>query len=80
MARCARQSAFNDAEVLARWPHLKVVGELSQIGRVRPVTKHWLGLNEEIMNVIGAAVGGQLSPQQALDQAQQKADSLWAIG
>ena len=80
IGRCSRNSTFQDPEVLAKWPHLQKVGEIIPYAHVRPTIKQWPGMNEAIMDAIGAVLNENVSPEDALKTAQEKVEAIWAAG
>jgi multiple sugar transport system substrate-binding protein len=80
VGRCSRNSTFTDPEVLGTWPHLQKVQEIIPYALVRPTSRHWPEMNEAIMDAISAALNEGSTPDQALEAAQERVESVWAVG
>jgi multiple sugar transport system substrate-binding protein len=79
IGRCSRNSTFNDPEVMEKWPHLQKVQEIIPYALIRPTSKHWPEMNDAIMDAIGTALNEGVTPDQALETAQERVEAIWTV-
>lgn len=66
-----RSDLYGDPELLAKMPHFRILRQVFDDARPRPVLPYYTQLSEILQRRINAALAGDASPEEALSQAQQ---------
>ncbi|AJC71974.1 transcriptional antiterminator [Thermococcus guaymasensis DSM 11113] len=71
-----RTDVYDDQDVLKAAPHLKDLRSVFENAVPRPIVPYYPQLSQIIQKYVNAALAGSMSPQEALDKAQQEAEEL----
>jgi len=71
-----RTDVYEDSEIRERLPHLGVVGEACSYAVSRPPLPYYTRFSEVLRKYVNAAIGGRISPEEALKRASEEIEGL----
>lgn len=71
-----RNSTYSDPELVAKYPHLKVIGETMPYARSLPSFPEWAEISNAIGTPAQKVIIGEMQPAEAVKQAHQDTDAI----
>jgi len=71
-----RRDVYEDRELKERLPHLKAVREACSYAVSRPPLPYYTRFSEVLRKYVNAAIGGRMSPEEALKRANEEIEEL----